>query len=142
MSSISISAVTVLCALLSLLVPRRLLTLIILQWYLFAIYEAPNETVQDTIRCYIRHDLPCKFRYVRSNPNPPNVRLPGANSWVYQCIYKGRRGRSLFRFFFFSFKSRLYVGWYLYYPPLGNGHLRWVPHFPYPGIPENSYSVR
>jgi len=59
-------------------IPNKLLTPIILQWYLFAIYEAPNETIQDTIHRDIQHCLPCKLRYVSSNHNPLNIRSLGS----------------------------------------------------------------
>jgi len=132
MSSISISTIIILCVLLFPFVPSKLLTPIVLQWYLFAIYEAPNETVQDTIHRCIRHCLPCKFRYVPSNPQPFEQSLTGIDSRVYNCIYKGQPERSLSHFFFFSFKSRLQMGWYLHYASLGNGYLRWVPIIPFP----------
>ena len=88
MSSISISAIIILCApFVLLLVPSNLLTSSFSQWYLFAIYKAPNETIQDTIHHYIWRDLPCKLRYAPLEPELSKHSLTGADSFVYQCIY-------------------------------------------------------
>jgi hypothetical protein len=81
MSSISISTIIILCALLFPFVPSKPLTPIIFQWYLFAIYKAPNEAIQDTIHRYIQHDLPCKFRYVLSNPQTRRTFAHQVDSW-------------------------------------------------------------
>ena len=78
MSSISISVVIILCVPLFSFVPSKLFMPITLQRYLFAIYEAQNKTVQAAIHRYVRHRLPCKPRYVPSDPTPPNARSPGS----------------------------------------------------------------
>jgi len=106
MSSISISAIFLLCAPLLSFVPTSCSRLLSVQWCIFAIYEAPDQTVQTAIYRHFLHDLSCKF------------------SCIHQCISKGRPERSLFRIFFFSFESRLQMGWYFNYPSLGFGYLR------------------
>ena len=73
MSSISISVIILLCALLSPFIPGKLLTQIIPQRYLFAIYKAPHEIIQVTVHRCIRHRLSCKSRYVPSNLNSSNI---------------------------------------------------------------------
>lgn len=74
MSSVSISAIFLLYALLSTFAPTKSLTPNIFQWYLFAIYKAPNETIQVAIYRHFRHDLSCKFRYAHCNLNLRNTR--------------------------------------------------------------------
>lgn len=69
--------------------PQAAHTSIIFQRYIFALYEAPDEIVQDTIHRYIRDNLSCKFRYVPSNPNPLDIRSPGGIAGSISVSIKG-----------------------------------------------------
>lgn len=111
MSSISISTIFLLCALLPLLLappPTSPHHNYLFQWYLFAIYKAPNKTIQVAIYHHFLHDLHCKFGYVPLLLQTlPGRSLTKLDSHLYQCICKSQPERSLFRFLFFPFQSRL-----------------------------------
>lgn len=60
--------------------PGNPLKPIVSQWYLFAIYTAPNETIQVAIYRHFLHHLPRKLRYIRFIPNPSNSRSLSSSS--------------------------------------------------------------